>query len=146
MNRPLFAILIAATALAGCSRLNPGTWLSGGADSPRPQGVAEKASAVQDTRPLVAQVTALEVDRTASGAIVRATALPPTQGWFRPALVNPRMEDGTLTFDFVAEAPTAEQPVGTPATREIIAAAALNGEQAAQRIVVRGATNAISSR
>lgn len=148
MIRPLCAVLILTVAASGCSRLNPGTWLNAGAQSPTPQGMVTAAPKVEDARPLVAQVTALNVDRTPDGAIVRATGLPPTQGWYNAGLVARPVNNGTLTLEFRAAAPTGDQPVGTTATREVIAATAINNEtlQGATQIVVRGATNALSSR
>jgi len=148
MIRPLCAVLILTVAVSGCSRLNPGTWLNAGGKSPTPQGMVAAAPKVEDARPLVAQITALNVDRTPDGAIVRATGLPPTQGWYNAGLIAGPVENGTLTLDFRVAAPKGGQAAGTPATREVIAATAINNEtlNGATRIVVRGATNALSSR
>ncbi|QUS35593.1 hypothetical protein [Falsirhodobacter algicola] len=142
MTRCLFAILIASTALVGCSRLNPATW-SGGSSAPAP---VDTPAPKVDERPLIAQVTELEVDRTGGGAIIRATGLAPTQGWYDAALVPVETTDGTLRFAFRAAPPASEQPVGPAATREIVVATAVDAAtlSRAGRITVQGATNALS--
>ncbi|MDB6453499.1 hypothetical protein [Falsirhodobacter sp. 20TX0035] len=147
MTRPLLAALILTTALAGCGGLNPGRWLNSGGNSPTPEGMGT-AKVAEDTRVLIQQVTSVEVDRTPDGAIVRAAGQAPTLGWYSPALVAQPVENGTLTLEFRVNAPKDPQPAGTPVTRTILAATALTNETLAgvNRIVVRGATNALSSR
>lgn len=145
MTRSLLAALIVTTALVGCSRLNPGTWLNSGADSPRPEGVAA-AEPTEETRVLVDRVSAVAVDRTAGGAIIRATGITPTQGFYQPGLVALPVQDGTLTLEFRVAAPEGQPPVGPEHMREIIAAAAVSADTMRQvsRIVVRGASNALA--
>lgn len=143
MTRPLLALLILGTTLGGCNRLNPGTWLNSGGDTPAPTAIA----VVEDARPLIAQVTEVSIDRTPNGAIIRATGAAPTEGWYGPALIPQAVQpDGTLVLKFHATAPTGDMPTGTALSRQIVAATALpNATLAnARRIVVQGATNALS--
>lgn len=149
MIRPLLAALILTTALSGCGGLNPGRWLNSGGNSPAPQGMpAATEKVVEDTRPLIQQVTSVDVDRTPDGAIIRAAGQAPTLGWYGPGLVAQPVTGGTLTLEFRVTQPEGAQPVGTPVTRTVVAATAVTNETLAgvNRIVVRGATNALASR
>ncbi|MCJ8139386.1 hypothetical protein [Falsirhodobacter halotolerans] len=143
MTRPLLALLILGTTLGGCNRLNPGTWLNSGGDTPAPT----QTVVTEDPRPLIAQVTEVEVDRTPNGAIVRATGVAPTEGWYGPALIAQTAQpDGTLILKFHATAPATAMPTGTTTSRQIVAATALTNATLAntRRIVVQGASNALS--
>lgn len=149
MIRPLLAALILTTALSSCGGLNPGRWLNSGGSSPTPAGMSvATAKVAEDTRPLIQQVTSVEIDRTPDGAIVRAAGQAPTLGWYGPGLVAQPVTDGTLTLEFRVTEPKGEQPAGTPVTRTILAATAITNDTLAgvNRIVVRGATNALASR
>ena len=64
---------------------------------------------VVDPRPLIGEVTALVAEPTPGGVIIRATGLPPTQGFWDAVLLpdSPELipdEDGVLGFDFRAAA------------------------------------------
>ena len=87
MRTPIAALLVATIAVTGCARvrdskLNPFNWFG--------KSKSEQVQVVEavpgDPRPLVQQVTALEVARQPGGAIIHATGLPPTQGWWEAAL------------------------------------------------------------
>lgn len=147
--KPLVVLLAAALVLAGCgqvrdSRANPFNWF--GSSQAGPQ-LGETTRA--DGRPQVAQVTALTVEPTSSGALVRAEGLVPTLGWYRPALVaenNGRPVGGVLTYRFVASAPGAAQETGSERARTVTAAATISEitlEQVA-RIVVAAEGNSRS--
>ena len=89
------------------------------------------AGVLQDSRPMVDQVTALSIEPTPGGVIVRATGLPPTQGFWAVGLVRDRAEgqpDGTRRYTLRARPPVDEegQPVaalvGPVAAREVTSA------------------------
>lgn len=154
MRVPVAGMLIAALTLGGCeaaseSRLNPVNWFGG---STAGTGVETRvATAPQDPRPLVDEVTALEIARRPGGAIVQATGLPPTQGYWNSDLVaENRGEpvDGVLTYRFVVSPPTSAQPVGTPQSREVTAAVHLSDIRLAgvREIVVLGSRSSRTSR
>lgn len=148
MTRTIAALLIAAVAVTGCgrvrdSKLNPFNWFGGSKEEVTVQVVD---GVPQDPRPLVQQVTALEVARQPGGAIVTATGLPPTQGWFDAALVpegDGSVKDGVLTYRFVVNAPLELRRTSTPQSREVTAAVFLSDIrlQEVRKIVVQGASN-----
>lgn len=114
--------LLAACGSVGASRFNPANWFSGSEETLVPPGGFPEMT---DRRPMVAEVTELAVERFPGGAIIRATGLPPTQGWWDAELV-PENEgeavNGTLSFRFVVAPPIARKPQGTPISREVTAA------------------------
>jgi hypothetical protein len=143
----LVAILCLVTACAGArtSRLNPLNWFGPGRAAPATELVAAEA---EDPRALVAQVTKLVVEPTPGGAIVRATGLPPTQGYWEAELVEVETEDPeTLTFDFRIFPPLTANRAGTPISREVVVAIDVSNIALAEvsRITVQGATNALTS-
>lgn len=140
MLRP-FVILTLILTLAGCeSRLNPMTWFGGDREERITVTEVETSS---DPRPLVAEVVALSVEGTTSGAIVRATGRALTQGYFDAELVPAGREGSTQIYEFRATPPLEPRPQGAPATREILAAVALGrGElEGLRTIVVVGQTS-----
>ncbi|MCV2864158.1 hypothetical protein [Defluviimonas sp. WL0075] len=157
MRKPatvLMAIAI-ALSLAGCakvreSKLNPFNWF--GRSKEAPAQVQETASGVpNDPRLLVAQVTELVVERMPEGAIVRATGLPPTQGWWKAELVAENGGDpveGVMTYRFVIAPPVGAKPASTPQSREVTAAAFLSNIklESIRSIVVTGEANSRSSK
>ncbi len=126
--RQLILLTAIAVILSGCgriseSRFNPFNWFrSDSGETLAPADVAE----TRDPRPLVADITSLVVERTPGGAIVRATALPGTQGWFAPELVSATRDgdpvDGVLSFAFRAAPPDGAPRVSTVRSRELAAA------------------------
>lgn len=159
MNRPLLAALALTLVLAGCggfreSRLNPFNWF-GGSDA-RQSTVAEGSIVVpQDPRPLVDQVTSMAVEQAPGGAIVRATGLPPTQGFWDGELVRVETADAedpdptVIVFDFRLAPPPYIARQGNPPSREVEVATFLtnNALDGVTRIVVRGArTERVSRR
>lgn len=156
MRLPVSGLLILALVLAGCgrireSRLNPLNWFG----RSQATAVAAAESVVPgrpgDPRVLVADVTDMEVARQPGGAIVRASGLPPTQGWWDAALVaenNGDPVDGVLTYRFVVDQPHGATRVSTPQSREVTAAAYLSDIKLANitQIVVLGSANSRSSR
>ena len=99
-----------------------------------------------DERPLVANVAALIIEPVPGGAIIRATGLPPEQGWHTAELVNETGDapvDGVLTFAFRAVPPDAPTRVSTQQSRELIVALKLSAFELAgvRQIRVVGARN-----
>lgn len=150
MRYSIIAILVLSTVLAGCgrfreSRLNPFNWF-------RPAetvAVGDLYIRPEDPRALVAQVTDLKVEPYPGGAILRATGLPPSQGFWEAELVEqPLDEEGRLVFEFRVFPPLDPQPAGSPRSREIVVAVALSDLelQGVSALVVQGASNALSSR
>lgn len=130
---------LAALAVVGCGRFSG----RGDALTIEPQG--GYAIVAQDTRPLVQTITAVDVEPVKGGALLRASALPPTQGYHDAALVREGRGpvDGVLSYRFVARPPLAPAPVSTDRSRELTAAASLSSFdlEGVRRIVVSGATN-----
>lgn len=150
--RTLSLLLVAALILAACggmrdSRLNPRNWFSGSQAEPTLGPVASTV----DRRPLVPAVSALVIDRTSTGAIVRAEAVMPTAGYFEPELVaenNGRPVDGVLTYRFVAARPRQGVQVTADAPRTLTAAAVLTAFdlEVVQEVVVVGETGSRRAR
>jgi len=130
MTRPIALLIVAALVLAACggirdSRLNPRNWFSASTQEP----TLGPVRATLDRRPLVPAVTTLLIERTSTGAIVRAEAVMPTAGYFEPELVaenNGRPVDGVLTYRFVAARPRQGVQVAADAPRTLTAAAVLS--------------------
>ena len=120
-------IALVAVALSGCarigeSRLNPLNWF--GSDDGETVAPIEVEN---ERRPLVPQITSLVIERTPGGAIVRATALPPSQGWFAPELVPAASDRGdVLSYAFRAVPPETPTRTSTVQSRELSAAVFLS--------------------
>ena len=150
MKLPILAIVVLATALGGCarmkdSRFNPLNWFG----QARPAAVTVLYVRPDDARALVAQVTVLKVEPYPGGAIVRATGVPPTQGYWEAELVaQPLDEQGRLVYEFRVFPPPVPAAAGTPFSRQVTVAAALSNIklQGVTSIVVQGASNALSAR
>ena len=155
MKTPLAVLMIATLVLAGCggfrdSRVNPRNWFGESRSEARSgaqaRGELGPTTARIDNRPLVPQVSAMSIERTSSGAIVRAEAVMPSAGWWDPQLVaenSGRAVGGVLTFRFVAAAPVNPVAVPNPAARTISAVVALTQAQldTTSEVVVVGAEN-----
>ena len=155
MRKTPIVLMVASITLAGCnSWVNPANWFGGGAtEVPKvaPTDAPEDTSAgivPTDSRPLVAQVTAVDFDKFQGGVIVRATGLPPSQGWWQADLVaRPVTADGVLVLDFHVSAPLEPTTPGTVRSREVTAATSVSAYklQSIRRIVVQGASNAMGA-
>ncbi len=159
MKRIVTVTLVVTLAVAGCgrirdSRLNPFNWFGGAKSQPREQLSALDAGMVDvnDPRQLVDQVSVMTVNRTPQGAIIQATGLPPTQGFWNAELVAENggaPVDGVLTYRFVVSEPQGARRVSTPQSREVTAAAFITSRKLEEvsRIVVQGLRNSqVSSR
>jgi hypothetical protein len=152
-GRPILTLTLCA-GLAGCgdssvNSLNPFNWW-GGEDvtvAVTPEGE------IIDPRPLIGEVTGLVAEPSPGGVIIRATGVPPTQGYWDAALLpdNPELtpdEDGVLGFDFRAAMPLVPQGVGSPRAREIVTGYFLSNQdlEGIRTVTVRGERNARSIR
>ena len=113
--------LVAGCARVSESRLNPFNWFGG---SEEVQVLVEDPIFELDPRPLVESVTDLTVERTPGGAIIRASGLPTTQGWYDGELV-PTTEDavpvdGVISYTFRIREPETPTRVSTPQSRAVI--------------------------
>lgn len=109
MRRSLLILTLAALGVAGCDR----------GQAP----VAQAPDAASDLRPLMPQIAALDVEPTPSGAIVRATGLPPVQGYWNGALVPVDTADpSVLGFQFRAEPPEEAARISTARSRHVTVA------------------------
>jgi hypothetical protein len=152
MRTPLLAMLALTLTLSACaavreSRFNPLNWF-GQSEARAARSVPADAYApIPDPRPLVDQVIAMAVEPIPGGAILRATGLPPTQGFWDAELVpvegteEAPVEDGLLVFDFRIWPPPYVARAGTQPSREVEVATylTLNDLEGVTRIVVRGA-------
>ncbi len=158
MARPLVLFLCLCLTLAGCarlsgSRLNPLNWFGASvavaptdaAGDLRPLVPAARQVTATDARILIASVTALDIDRTTGGAIIRATGIARSQGAFNAQLVPVGQDNGTLTLEFRIETPPPAQPEAQsgagPASRTITVARVIDAAELAsvRRVVVIGA-------
>lgn len=151
MKKTVAVALSATLVLSACgamreSRLNPFNWF--GRAQPV-QTVAVSQTVDEDPRPLVDQVLSLSVEPMQGGAIVRATGLPPTQGWWDGELVAGEVdENGRLVYEFRLTPPLEQTRVSTQRSREVTVAAFLSTFklESISQIVVQGSNNALSSR
>lgn len=146
MRLTILAALIVLTACSGfgTSKLNPLNWFK----KSQPE-VYEFAVRPADPRPLVAEVTALDVMPTPGGAIITARGLPPSQGHWDAELVRIPGEDPSIAlYEFRLFPPPEPRPAGSPASREVTVATSISeiALQEVAKIVVQGAANALSSR
>ncbi|MGR3614831.1 MAG: hypothetical protein ACU0BB_02165 [Paracoccaceae bacterium] len=140
--------LLAASSLilAGCggwgtSRLNPTNWFGSSTSAPVEQSVdANVNPLIPDTEsrislfgdrdtdttaesPLVETVTELNIERTPSGAIIRATGVAFRQGaygaFLRPIEPSEDSDSSVLAFDFTVIYPENGTPVGSEQSRSI---------------------------
>ncbi|SEN02099.1 hypothetical protein SAMN05216227_100670 [Pseudorhodobacter antarcticus] len=149
MKTPLITALCASLALGACatisnSRINPFNWFGGSEEVAMVSPDGKPA----DTRQLVSQVTVLVLEKMPGGVIVRATGLPPVQGFWDAELVARPVEDGKLTYDFRVFPPIIATNVSTPRSREVTVATYISDIKLAgvREITVQGAANARASR
>lgn len=147
--RPLL-IAVLCTALSGCggirdSKLNPFNWFK----RSEPRETIVLAGEQTDPRSLVESVLTMSVEPIPGGAIVRATGLTPTQGWWAAELVPlPLDEKGVQVYEFRLLPPIKKTDVNSPRSREVEVAIYISDYklEAVREIVVQGAGNARSAR
>lgn len=115
MTRALILMSVLGLALTGCSLGKP--------KAPDPLAAYAKPA---DTRDLIDTIQTLKIEPIRGGVIVRATGLAPVQGYSDAGLVLlPADGSGHLVFEFRVAPPKGTAPQGTPASRQITAAASL---------------------
>jgi len=148
MQRPLIAALALTMIVAACgtvrdSRFNPLNWFGASTSQATTLGATQRSV---DNRAMVAQVTSLAIERTPTGAIVRAEGLTPTQGWWDAELVpqtSLRPIDGVVVYHFRVAAPRQATRVSTPQSRAVSVATTLTQAQLDEirEVVVIGSEN-----
>ncbi len=149
MHKPLLAALAMVLALGACgsmreSRMNPMNWF--GRESTETLAPRGGWGGEVDRRALVPVVTELDVIQTTGGALVRASGVTDTQGWWDVAL-RPTNEgrpvDGVLIYEFVVAAPRTQTGIVSEASRTVTAGVKLSNSRLAgvRSILVRGANN-----
>jgi hypothetical protein len=149
MTRRLPLLILCLFTLTACatvsqSRLNPFNWFK---RSEAGAGV-QVAAKPTDPRPLVQSVLDMKVEPYPGGAIVRATGLPPTQGWYKADLVAlPVDENGVLVLEFRVTPPPAQTGAVNQQSREIVVAYSVPDVRLEKitKIVVQGETNSRTS-
>lgn len=150
IKSPATAALVAVLVLTSCgavrdSRLNPFNWFG---RSERVETIAPLQRAV-DPRLLVADVVALDIEPYTSGAIVRATGVMESQGWWQAELVEVEGDDPThLVLDFRILPPVSQTAVGSQRTREVTAAMTVSPRRLEDitRVTVQGERSARMTR
>ena len=147
MRKTIPVLLTSGLVLAGCggwsdSNLNPTNWFGRSTSAPVEAsvdpnvnplipdsdavGLFSRPEGEQGERPLIETVTDLTVDRTPSGAIVRATGIAFRQGAYDAILLPVQEEDGEtssiLTLEFTVVYPESGTPQGSERSRTITAA------------------------
>jgi len=152
-SRIILLVTIAALA-AGCgriaeSRFNPLNWF-GRAESRAASGALVPASFGQVTnQPLIAQATALNIERTSTGAIIHAEGITPALGYWDAELVRvPSEAEGELRYIFRMLPPPEIRITGTVEQRKVNVGRTLSNAELAQvqRIVVQSASNTLTVR
>ncbi|MFN7225226.1 MAG: hypothetical protein ACK4MS_14520 [Paracoccaceae bacterium] len=150
MKRSLIAASAAVLVLTSCgavreSRLNPFNWFG---RSERVETFATTAKKAE-TRLLVADVVSLSIEPYSGGAIVRATGVMDTQGWWNAELVETEGEDPShLLLDFRILPPVTRTDVNSVRSREVTVATTLTPRRLENisRITVQGARSARTTR
>ncbi|KAA2317179.1 hypothetical protein DL237_00125 [Pseudooceanicola sediminis] len=167
MRKTIPVVVIAALSVAGCatirdSRANPANWFgrtqttasastSGTANPLIPDRVLSSKKQVVDLRTPVARIDTLDVEQVPGGAIIRVSATSAYQGAFKVGLVPQNAEgpvDGVARYTLMAYLPATRTslPVGTEASRKVVAATRLSDIELAdvRKIEVVGGLNALS--
>ncbi|MFD2172535.1 hypothetical protein [Rhodobacter lacus] len=141
-------LLASSLVLTGCGWMNPFNWFRHQEVTQTLEPKGGYPDIEDDTRELIADVVALEVRPSQGGAIVAATGLPPTQGWWGTALLPENDDepvDGEMRYRFVAVWPepgsAVAARVGPASSREVTATAFIDNVKLARvkKIVVIGA-------
>lgn len=149
MQKPVLAAMAMVLVLGACgsvrdSRVNPLNWFS--RDSTETLAPRSGWTGQADRRALVPVVSELEVIPTTGGAVVRASGVTATQGWWDVelrALNDARPVDGVLVYEFVVAEPRRATGTSTEASRTVTAGVKLTNSRlvGVRSIVVRGAQN-----
>jgi hypothetical protein len=91
----------------------------------------------------------MQVEEIPGGAIIRATGLTPTQGWWQAELVpQPVDVNGRLVLEFRIFPPVETTRVNTPRSREVVVAEYMSNIKLGpvREVVVQGVSNARAAR
>ncbi len=165
MRRFVPLTLCAALTLAGCSTisnssLNPFNWFGSSTVEPTSPAIDPATGQIRplvpvggtvgpvDDRVLVPDITDLVIEQTQEGAIIRATGIAPTQGYYNAQLVRVSFLDGVLTYELRANDPVALEPTGSVASRTLnvatsVGSATLNAVRTV-RVVGQTTTRVVS--
>lgn len=156
----IFLALVVTLSLGACSgggslgNLNLFGWLRPGNsqnNAVQGRGLAPRGGfvVVQDARPVVGTLVQLVADRTASGVIIRATAVVPSEGFYAVDLVLASITDrGVATYQFRANPPATVRRIAPQNLRQLVSAVYLTDAQmqGISRVVVQSAGNQKSIR
>ncbi|MBT9383628.1 hypothetical protein KM176_07150 [Pseudooceanicola sp. CBS1P-1] len=155
MRKTLALLLIATTALSACGHRGPAEPVDPsavGSKSLMPEGAT---LAAPDDRPTVAHIDSVVSRRLPGGTVIEVTATAPIQGVFDVSLKSLDGMDPTgptRHFALVGYLPQPPRkgsyPVGSAASRKIVAAVRINDEDLAtlSSVEVRGSDNSVSIR
>lgn len=150
MTGKLLITLVVLATVVGCarvkdSRLNPFNWFG---RSERVATVAVVPGTGTLQLNLVSQITELRVEQAPGGAIIRATGLPPRQGYYDGELVLVNAEDGVLSYQFAISPPPGQTRVSTQRSREVVIAQFVSSQrlEGVRQIRVSAAANALAVR
>ena len=153
MLSKLGVLVVISVALTGCARVseskfNPLNWFDrapeAASDAPvqrKPLVPSQAEVTIVDARVLIETLSSASLEPSSSGAILRATGIAASQGYFNAELVLVDITNGVLTYDFRVERPAGYEAIGSAASRQftvatVIDAASLRGVRG---VVVRGA-------
>lgn len=159
MLRTSFLSIAVLLTLSGCarvseSRLNPFNWFGNSretvATTPdviQPLVPQNRRVVTVDGRQMVQSITQLRVDRSPTGAIVRAVGVAQTQGFYNAELVEVGTSNGVLLLEFRAQPPAGFEAEGTQRSREISAAYLIDAADLSgiRSVRVQAQTNARTS-
>lgn len=123
MLRALVVLSLILSLSACGTRLNPLNWFGGEREQRiRVDPDAAARDVVVDGRVLVTEIIQLSVEQTTAGAIIRATGVTPSQGYFNAELVEVEGTETGLVYEFRAAAPIGN---ATPGVQQIVAGTTL---------------------
>ena len=152
MLRKLGVLVVILVALSGCARvseskLNPLNWFdrapettAGETVQRKPLVPAQAEVTIIDARVLIETLSSAYHEPSSDGAILRATGIAASQGYFNAELVLVDITNGVLTYDFRVEAPTGYDAIGSAASHQITVATAIDSAslRGVRGVVVRG--------
>jgi len=167
MRKTLTLLVVAGLTLSACgsvrdSRLNPVNWFGQSRSEsvereaktnaliPERRALSRKRDEAPAPGPLVQRITALTVDRTAGGAVIRAEGVTAAGGAFDVGMlpIEAGQDDATLSFELRARLPARTTPGAPEAARKVIAATSVTNQQlqGVRSIRVMGLENMRSTR
>ena len=147
----LLVSLLAITASCGRvaeSRYNPLNWF-GRAESTQTGALVPASFRAGQSGPMVAQVTALRIERTSTGGIVSAEGVTPALGYWDAQLVEVPSDDPAIkTYQFRMLPPPAVTIIGTTEQRKVNVGAVLSNFELEQirQVRVQSASNTLTTR